>query len=534
MKCQSCGRQSQTKYCGDCTNENGDLKSFEEIVDNLSNYFVETQGFDPEAAKSAAIGVMSRQPAWEQKIERSQRGKEMRTKLFLIVTAAVFTVVGAGVAYWFGTKTKADYSIRFLNFSKLPQAPFENISKTKVDQFDVYEMMCPADQKLVELDGDYLTIKSLEGSEFSPDNQLYTYNMKSKTGYKFVPESLATRTQHISKGSGLIFEKAVGGEKVVWQYNPYNGTLKSIPGYLFPYYVNSKKYTLVLNPFSGNIINKRTGESKIINEDVSSNFAASDKYYVYGDLNKSIVILQGFDGKKRIFTIQNKQSMLDWFICNNRYAVSAMPHEFINENYKSNVVAETPINVYDYETGTQKNIFMGSSFDNFVFINKADTPEETVICWIEARLNKGSTKEKPKYIQEPTEGMVWGSSEWRAMDLYYVRMSNPDKIYKVPVPQGLEKKSLFPIAVTSNYIVWDAYRHFWRNASNTGWTRGTVSKWGLWVYDIKRNVNIQLEKSGCDNVAVDGETIAWDKYTGDKNDQYYNVKFAYIEKDEDK
>ena len=196
MKCQSCGRQSgQEKYCNQCTNESGNLKTFEEIAQNLTEYFVETQGFDREVAKSAAIGVMSRQPAWERKIEREERGKDMRMKTFLIVTAVVFTVVGAGIAYWMGTKTKADDSIKFNNFSKLPQAPFENIEKSKVDMFDVYEMKCPADQKLVELDGDYLTMKSLEGSEFSPDYQLYTYNTAAKTGYKFVPESLATRTQ---------------------------------------------------------------------------------------------------------------------------------------------------------------------------------------------------------------------------------------------------------------------------------------------------------------------------------------------------
>ncbi|NTU61060.1 MAG: hypothetical protein HGA95_01830, partial [Caldiserica bacterium] len=260
MKCQSCGRTSNEKYCKQCLDENGNLKTFEEIAQNLTEYFIETQGFDREVAKSAAIGVMSRQPAWEKKIERDERGKDMRMKTFLIVTAVVFTVVGAGIAYWFGTRTKADDSIKFANFSKLPQAPFENIEKSKVDMFDVYEMKCPADQKLVELDGDYLTTKSLEGSEFSPDYQLYTYNTASKTGYKFIPESLATRTQLMSKGSGLVFEKSNSGTMVTWHYSPDNGSLKPLKGNLVKQYGK----TILLYAGSGlKAIDSLTGTVKL-------------------------------------------------------------------------------------------------------------------------------------------------------------------------------------------------------------------------------------------------------------------------------
>ncbi len=536
MKCQSCGRTSSQTYCDDCIDGDGNLKSFDEVVDNLTQYFVETQGFDPSVARSAAIGVLSRQPAWEKKLTKEARKHEVGTRIFLFITAVVFTVVGAGAAYWFGFRNrneslgKVDDTIRFLNFSSQPQQPFDHIVKTKVDKFDVFEMMCPADQKIVELDGDYLTMKSLEGRESSPDFQLYTFNMQSETGYRFDPQSLETRTQHVDKGTGMIFEKAVGGKKVIWHFNPYKGVLEPVQGYIL--WQSSKLYAIVHDAFEMKIINKKTGEPAFVCEDSGLQSAVSNNFLMYGDAKVPGITLRGFNGKTLNFPLPKNFSIFERFACNDRYAVSAIPVDDSKPPDKADF-KETPIDVYDFETGKKTHLFMGSSFDTSVVMSSGNSPNDTVVCWTEPRLKEGSTKEKPQYTEVRTEGMTWGSSEWRALGLNFVRMSDPTKIIKMPVPKGCEEKSIFPIAATPNYIIWDTYRHGWRSYSDNGWVRGTVAKWGVWVYDIRRNINIHLDDSGCDGVFVDGNVVAWEKYRGVDNDQFYNIKYAQLEKTEE-
>lgn len=533
MKCQSCGRPSESLFCRECSNEIGELKSFDEIVENLTKYFVETQGFDVTVARSAAIGVLSRQPEWESKLTKEARKHDIGILIFLVVTAVVFTVVGAGVDYWFGfhgkseTLKKADETIRFLNFSTQQKAPFDKIVKTKVDQFDVSEMMCPADQKIVELDGNYLTIKNLEGSESSPDYRLYTFNMESETGYRFDPESLATRTQHVDKGSGMIFEKAVGGEKVIWHYNPYKGVLEPVQRYVLGQ--SSKFYAIVHDAFEMKIINKKTGEPAFVCEDSGLQSTVGNNFLMYGDAKIPGITLRGFNGKILNFPLPKNFSIFEEFACNDRYAVSAIPVDDSKPGDKADF-KETPIDAYDFETGKKTHLFMGSSFDTSVVMSPGNTPSDSVVCWTEPRLKECSTKEKPKYTEVRTEGMTWGSSEWKALGLNFVRMSDPTKKIKVPVPKGCEEKSIFPIAATPNYIIWDTYIHGWRSASDNGWVRGTVTKWGVWVYDIRRNINIHLDDNGCDGVFVDGNVVAWEKYRGEDGDQFYNIKYAQLEK----
>ncbi|MBP7733741.1 MAG: hypothetical protein KA140_08330 [Caldisericia bacterium] len=493
MKCQSCGRQSQGKHCTQCTDENGNLKTFEEIVQNLTEYFIETQGFDREVARSAAIGVMSRQPAWEQKMKRDERGKDMRMKTFLIVTAAVFTVVGAGIAYWMGTKTKADDSIKFRNFSKPPQAPFENIEKSKVDMFDVYEMKCPADQKLVELDGDYLTIKSLEGSEFSPDYQLYTYNTAAKTEYKFVPESLATRTQHVDKGAGLVFQESFNGngpKKINWYYCAKTGEMDTLN------YSIIKKYgKMVLNVSDNSIkaIDTQTGTIKAEVPSVDMFYSAvSDNFVVYFDLLINRIVIKWFNGKK--IELPNYGTFWD-IDANNAFVLL------------TRIVNEKEITTC-HEASTGKAIWEKNLIEP-VFISKADNSDKTIICWSSSR--PGIKKLNNK------------NNDFASIN--FICMNNPEVVNTVTIPSGYDDKDMYPIGLSSNLIAWDCYRHNYRSCTDNAWNAGTVSSWDVWVYDIANDTNLQLDSKNCDTVLVDGWKVAWEKYENDKEDQYYNIKY---------
>ena len=52
------------KFCIYCTNEKGQLKPYEEILRNMANYLVHSQGVAMAAAEEIAKDVLAKQPAW--------------------------------------------------------------------------------------------------------------------------------------------------------------------------------------------------------------------------------------------------------------------------------------------------------------------------------------------------------------------------------------------------------------------------------------------------------------------------------------
>lgn len=75
-RCISCGmplRQPEDyplgdttrDYCVHCSRPDGSMKSYDEQVAGFAAFMVRTQGLDPIAAKSQAIEVMRRMPAWK-------------------------------------------------------------------------------------------------------------------------------------------------------------------------------------------------------------------------------------------------------------------------------------------------------------------------------------------------------------------------------------------------------------------------------------------------------------------------------------
>ena len=74
--CISCGMPMQkpedfaasdeTKdYCGLCARPDGSMKSYDEVMEGMAGFMVETQGLDEQAAKEAAKTMMSNLPAWK-------------------------------------------------------------------------------------------------------------------------------------------------------------------------------------------------------------------------------------------------------------------------------------------------------------------------------------------------------------------------------------------------------------------------------------------------------------------------------------
>lgn len=52
-------------YCVYCARPDGSMQSYDEKLVGLSNFIVETQGLDSEAAKVSAQNMMSKLPAWK-------------------------------------------------------------------------------------------------------------------------------------------------------------------------------------------------------------------------------------------------------------------------------------------------------------------------------------------------------------------------------------------------------------------------------------------------------------------------------------
>jgi hypothetical protein len=52
------------QFCVHCTNEQGQLNPYEDILSGMANYLVHSQGVAMTAAKEIAKDVLAKQPVW--------------------------------------------------------------------------------------------------------------------------------------------------------------------------------------------------------------------------------------------------------------------------------------------------------------------------------------------------------------------------------------------------------------------------------------------------------------------------------------
>ncbi len=74
--CIACGMTMQTPddfalgdvtkpYCRHCVREDGSMQSYEEKVEALTAFVIETQGFAKAAARDSVKGMLTKLPAWK-------------------------------------------------------------------------------------------------------------------------------------------------------------------------------------------------------------------------------------------------------------------------------------------------------------------------------------------------------------------------------------------------------------------------------------------------------------------------------------
>lgn len=493
MKCQSCGRQSQGKYCTQCTDENGNLKTFEEITQNLTEYFIETQGFDREVARSAAIGVMSRQPAWEQKIKNEQTINTNKLKIVIAVTVFIVAITSGGLVYWFSSAGMVVSKVTYGNAMPKPISPFDDIVEKEVDGLQMFEIRCPGDQKIIELSNSMLMFSSLEGTKYSSKNNLYSMDLERMQGYPFEPASSEIR--EMFKQSDLrVFStyktnSNAGYWSYFWVYDPYEG------------------------------------ESKLIEEDV---IAYNNKYYIYKDKRLSIFALEIKTGK---------QTRLP-------YLRSFFNSAFVNEN---SFIYSTHDNyeIINLETGEKKKTIIPSGYSiiggtkRFIVISAVKPSQKTKQgpLFVYNSSAEKLVKIDDVYSGTPVIAEQSNSSEI-GMSIFYLKQD--DKTKKL----GTYSKSIFyqdekPILISSpDEVVYPAYATD-KCLVYTKRRNVAVGKWynkpddekaltDLWVRDLGSSRDYQLEADGVDRIYVSSGYLAWTKWDGSSDNQFFNIRVAKL------
>lgn len=59
------GSNKENPYCRFCTNESGDLKSYEKVKEGLTQYIIQIQGIEKDQAEKKAIEGLASMPAWK-------------------------------------------------------------------------------------------------------------------------------------------------------------------------------------------------------------------------------------------------------------------------------------------------------------------------------------------------------------------------------------------------------------------------------------------------------------------------------------
>ena len=76
--CESCGmilhdiadyaqQDPKSRYCRHCTDNEGNLKDFDQVVETMIGFLRRTQVLGREGARAAALAVLAKNPAWRQK-----------------------------------------------------------------------------------------------------------------------------------------------------------------------------------------------------------------------------------------------------------------------------------------------------------------------------------------------------------------------------------------------------------------------------------------------------------------------------------
>jgi hypothetical protein len=149
-RCISCGRiikddtagngNKELKYCSECLDENGKLKTYDEVAENLAKYLIRTQGLDEKAALNAAKAIASSQSEWDKKqgVYFEKDMKKRKNAIIALVLSLILFVSGTGFGLWYFNRE--DKVVNHFEDGK------DHLITREVDSHTVYELDLPGFQ----------------------------------------------------------------------------------------------------------------------------------------------------------------------------------------------------------------------------------------------------------------------------------------------------------------------------------------------------------------------------------------------------
>jgi hypothetical protein len=253
------GKNEELKYCVECLDENGKLKTYDQVAENLAKYLIRTQGLDEKAAENAAKAIASSQPEWDKKqgvyFEKDMKKKRLKTILSILLVI-VFFISAYGIKTWYVNSLTRE----IVYFEKDKDVEITRM----VGDLEIHELVFPNSQayayQLFHDDPNIFCFSTARWNKFGKwlgGSNLYTYNIKHKIGKKVTSDKHVMPMTLISIGSGESFKDNIClGVALTYESLTQNDTTRYIitlkfsrsalyprnpdpnSGYVFPAYRN--------------------------------------------------------------------------------------------------------------------------------------------------------------------------------------------------------------------------------------------------------------------------------------------------------
>ena len=220
------GKNEELKYCSECLDENGKLKTYDQVSESLAKYLIRTQGLDEKAAENASKAIASSQPEWNKKqgvyFEKDMR-KRKRAIIALVLSLILF-VSGTGFGLWYFNRE--DKVVNHFEDGK------DHLVTREVDSHTVYELDLPGRQfnPIVVSNSESSSSRRFNNSvpswaKFSASSNPYDgfiFSSEKLSGETFRPFGYGLCGYNITKGFGKEFgDKEFGDVRLENLWGPY-------------------------------------------------------------------------------------------------------------------------------------------------------------------------------------------------------------------------------------------------------------------------------------------------------------------------
>ncbi len=503
------GKNEELKYCSECLDENGKLKTYDEVSESLAKYLIRTQGLDEKAALNAAKAIASSQPEWNKKqgVYFEKDMKKRKNTIVSLFVILVLLLITTGIGLWYNQLGNEEV-ILFSNN--------ENYEITRmVGDIEIHELDLPGGQYLQKqlFDSNPNILSFISPNLNSHDGwmkgyDIYGYDIENNLGKKLTNYTSLHKTslsisnnlcafavkdtcnQYLNEAKIAVvkFNKnvcfsahqteifpdihstsnltrtipSIEDRNIYW-YVERNNEIKEL--ILLDDYLIWREETDRLTNAKSRIIlfNINTERELVVSDYVFGNLISVSNnniiWYDNRDINLQNVIIYCYDINNEEEYIVSNEPYARYFDINNRYIIFSKA-EVKNSNHKQAglYVFDTTIRE-ELQTEITKNKLQepldysgnikednsNDPIDPLVIMSKGSTPESTHVAWIEEISNR--------------EQLPWNmtgdlDSEFLPRLIGIQNVANIGKKPMRVVGENDKSESQTPIMITSEYIIW--------------------------------------------------------------------------------